>query len=605
MYLSKSDFKIARTCGTKLYYRKLHYPSTQNDDPYLEFLADGGYMVEAIAKLLFPEGREITTTPGQDGFEATMEALTRTEVTLFEATLLHDQMLARVDILERRGNNFRLIEVKAKSFDSQEDLPSPFRGKKGRISKKWLPYLEDVAFQKYILSCIFPGAQVTTCLCLVDKSKTSNVETTFDKFHISPRSKDLEGGTFQKPTLSFTGDVAALRKQPFVQICDVTSEVEELLPKIKEAAATFTGTLIGETPIRIAPKLGVICKKCEYRIEGLDQNGFRECWGKLANASPHLLDLYRVDLLAKDVISKLIEEGRCSLDDISPNDFRGIIGERQTIQLESTLVNKEFINPELLKILDSCKYPIHFVDFEASRTAVPYHLGMRPYEQVAFQWSCHTIPALGEDLIHREWINVDEAYPNFEFARSLKEAITREGTVFVWSSFEKSALTDVRDQLVRYDIQDQHLFDWLGFMVGDSSPIIDLYRLALEYYFHPNMGGSLSIKDVLPTIWFQNASLRLHPWFSEYFIEQDGRILGPYETLERLPFGELGAEEEGEAVHEGMGAVRTYQEMMYGLRRSDPSFREAMKQLLLNYCKLDTAAMVMIWMHWRGGGSNQ
>lgn len=39
MYLSKSDFKIARTCGTKLYYRKLRYPTTQDDDPYLNFLA--------------------------------------------------------------------------------------------------------------------------------------------------------------------------------------------------------------------------------------------------------------------------------------------------------------------------------------------------------------------------------------------------------------------------------------------------------------------------------------------------------------------------------------------------------------------------------------
>ena len=49
MLLSKSDFKVARTCGTKLYYRKLKYPTTLDDDPYLEFLADGGYMVEAIA----------------------------------------------------------------------------------------------------------------------------------------------------------------------------------------------------------------------------------------------------------------------------------------------------------------------------------------------------------------------------------------------------------------------------------------------------------------------------------------------------------------------------------------------------------------------------
>lgn len=59
MFLTKSDFTVARTCPTKLYYKKLRYPSLQDDDPYLQFLADGGYMVETMAKLLYPDGREI------------------------------------------------------------------------------------------------------------------------------------------------------------------------------------------------------------------------------------------------------------------------------------------------------------------------------------------------------------------------------------------------------------------------------------------------------------------------------------------------------------------------------------------------------------------
>ena len=46
--------------------------------------------------------------------------------------------------------------------------------------------------------------------------------------------------------------------------------------------------------------------------------------------------------------------------------------------------------------------------------------------------------------------------------------------------------------------------------------------------------------------------------------------------------------------------MRTYQEMLYGVRRSDIQFRAASRQSLLNYCRLDTAAMVMIWMHWSG-----
>jgi len=156
LHLSKSDFKVARTCGTKLYYRKLRYPSNLDEDPYLEFLADGGYMVETIAKLLFPEGKEIAFDSGDDAVALTNEALKQENVTLFEATFLFGQLLARVDILEKRGNHFRLIEVKAKGFKPQSDGLSPFRGKRGDISSKWQPYLEDVAFQTHIVRSLFP-----------------------------------------------------------------------------------------------------------------------------------------------------------------------------------------------------------------------------------------------------------------------------------------------------------------------------------------------------------------------------------------------------------------------------------------------------------------
>ena len=138
MHLSKSDFKVARTCGTKLYYKKLRYPSKQDDDPYLEFLADGGYMIETIAKLLFPEGREIEFDSNESAVELTKQALKSDMVTLFEATLMFGQLLARVDILEKRGNQFRLIEVKAKGFDSETDGVSPFRGARGDILSKWI-----------------------------------------------------------------------------------------------------------------------------------------------------------------------------------------------------------------------------------------------------------------------------------------------------------------------------------------------------------------------------------------------------------------------------------------------------------------------------------
>ena len=406
------------------------------------------------------------------------------------------QLLARVDILEKVGNQFRLIEVKAKGFNSQEaDGFGPFRGKRGDISSKWQPYLEDVAFQTHIVRSLYPKAQVTPFLCLVDKSKTCNAETSFDKFQVVPRKKQEAKKVFSRPEVVFTGSVEALRKNPFVTVVDVSDEVEELIPIVRESAVTFSASLNGEAPVRIPPALGVKCKKCEYRIDDGAKSGFQECWGKLAGVSPHLLDFYRVD-------------------------------------------------------------------------------------------------------VHNEWINIEESYPNFEFARSLKRIINGSGTVFVWSHFEKTALKDVRRQLVQYGHTDHDLATWLDRITSDHGLLVDLYELAKEHYFHPRMAGSLSIKYVLPAVWFESEKIRNHPWFSQYVREKDGQLLEPYEALDPLPFGDDAIEDEGEAVREGTGAIRTYQEMMYGLHKSDSAYRNNYKQLLLNYCKLDTAAMVMIWMHW-------
>ena len=59
MYLSKTDFKVARSCPTKLYYKKRGYPSIEEEDEYLALLAEGGFMVQKIATLLYPEGRQM------------------------------------------------------------------------------------------------------------------------------------------------------------------------------------------------------------------------------------------------------------------------------------------------------------------------------------------------------------------------------------------------------------------------------------------------------------------------------------------------------------------------------------------------------------------
>lgn len=44
-----------------------------------------------------------------------------------------------------------------------------------------------------------------------------------------------------------------------------------------------------------------------------------------------------------------------------------------------------------------------------------------------------------------------------------------------------------------------------------------------------------------------------------------------------------------------------YQAMLYGAARDDPAVRQSCRDPLRQYCQLDTAAMVMVWDHWRQG----
>ncbi len=597
MFLTKNDFIVSRSCPTKLYYKKNHYPSLLEDNPYLDFLRDGGYMVEAIAKLLFSDGRVLPEC--EDPHQAFRETSTAVQVgdgTLFEATILHGNLLARTDILQREGNVLRLIEVKSSSFDSREN-PRPFRGKKGGILSEWRDYLEDLTFQTIVLRGAFPTFTVIPVLCLVDKSRVASEHTTFDKFRLH---RDETAHRYRKPTVEYRGDVARLKNSHQLAFLDVTSEVDELTSIVIAAVDTLAASLRVDPIIRIASTIGKNCNGCEYRIlENNGQpNGFRECWGRLADINPHILDLYRVDSLGdrqRDAVAQMAAEGKAHLLDVSAAELQGTYAARQQIQIDYTRTNREFVSDDLRPILANHAYPLHFIDFEASRPAVSYRIGMRPYELAAFQWSCETLHEPAGEIHHTEWLNSDDAFPNFYFARALQAQIGDTGTVYIWSPFEITVLREIRRQMPEYGENAPALTAWLDAVTAKANPrIVDLCALAKDHYFHPVMNKSLSIKDTLAAAWTTNLALHSHPAFSKYVKRDDtGQLLTPYAALPPLP---IGATEE--VVREGTGAMRVYQEMMFGLAKDDSAVRDRYKALLLQYCELDTKAMVFIWMHW-------
>jgi len=116
------------------------------------------------------------------------------------------------------------------------------------------------------------------------------------------------------------------------------------------------------------------------------------------------------------------------------------MGARREIQVKYTELNQEWFNPGLREVMMDVEYPLHFIDFETFRTAVPYHRGMRPFELMAFQWSCHTVRSLGEEPIHGEWLNLEKKVPNLGFAESLRNFVGDNGTLLIWSDYETTTL---------------------------------------------------------------------------------------------------------------------------------------------------------------------
>lgn len=560
----------------------------------MQLLAEGGFMVGKMAQLFFPEGIEIPGGRDQEAaISQTKEYLQHENVVLFEPAIFVDGMLIRADILIKRGKLFQLIEVKAKSIDGSGTCKEVFWKKKSpELASEWQPYLEDVTYQTHVLQRAFPDASIKPFLMLCDKSKQTSIDNLLQLFilHVIKNPKGDESYDVE-----YTGDPEALRQDQLLVKIDVSVEVEHLLPEIKKAAAKFVASVI-EGYRKIQGPLSTECKKCEYRmpLDSSDKNGFVECWGSMGTVVPHLLELRNlgnVKAKGEKLADSLFANGKASLYDIpvewlnSPKQ-----GTWQKRQIEYTKKGETWVNSNLRDELARHKYPLQFIDFETSRMALPYHVGMRPYAQVAFQWSCHTIEAPGKAPKHQEWINTRDTYPNIEFAQTLMSSLDRSGTIFMWSPYEQSVLKDIAQHIKQRDKPLPELAKWLQWM---HEVLVDQCKIAADNYYHPDMKGSVSIKYVLPAIWNNNPDLYEVEYFRRYLKKSNGLIVNPYDTLEKIEIAE-----KAEVIEEGTGAMHAYQEMMYGLYRGDSETHKKWTDLLRQYCALDTMAMVIIYKHW-------
>jgi len=168
----------------------------------------------------------------------------------------------------------------------------------------------------------------------------------------------------------------------------------------------------------------------------------------------------------------------------------------------------------------------------------------------------------------------------------------------MWATHENTVLRTIMNQMEIYGKQDQTLNNWLFDITSDDDRegrLVDMNKMTQEHYFHPYIKGKTSIKKVLPAVWSHHTYLHQVEHFKDYVPDEFlGGILDPYDTLTS---GLNEAEWDDEVVSGGTAAMRAYHRI-----RFDESLTEKQKDelrfQLLQYCKLDTMAMVIIAYHW-------
>lgn len=130
-------------------------------------MADGGFQVGELAKCYFPGGHDIKTLNYDEALSQTNDLLKKDQVIIYEAAIRFETLFIRVDILIKNKNHIELVEVKAKSVDT--DSEDAFLNKSRSITASWKPYLEDVAFQKHVIRCAFPEYTVSAYLMMANK----------------------------------------------------------------------------------------------------------------------------------------------------------------------------------------------------------------------------------------------------------------------------------------------------------------------------------------------------------------------------------------------------------------------------------------------------
>jgi hypothetical protein len=237
-------------------------------------------------------------------------------------------------------------------------------------------------------------------------------------------------------------------------------------------------------------------------------------------------------------------QGTVRMEDV-PADA---LGWRQKLQLDGLRYHKNYVDKEAVKaFLDSLRFPLGFMDFETTfMVPIPLFDGMKPYEQLPFQFSFHVIEKEGAEPVHYAFLAKDLKNPCEEFLSNLLAAIPPGACILTWNkTFEVQRL--------------QGLVSRFPEKSGEINAIIE------------------NIKDLM--VPFRDKSI--HKWKQN----------GSYSIKAVLPALVDGYSYENLPINSGDMASAAWVRM---IQEPDLNEQQRLYSELLDYCHLDTLAMVLI-----------
>ncbi|MDQ3191475.1 MAG: DUF2779 domain-containing protein [Bacteroidota bacterium] len=313
-----------------------------------------------------------------------------------------------------------------------------------------------------------------------------------------------------------------------------TSVIEEVLSKqeliknrIEQAKATLTSTEEPEI------KIGKHCfdpYPCDF---------MGHCWKNVPEGSVfELAGMHKTDLF------EMYDAGITTIEEI-PSDFQ--LKKLQQIQKDYFNKITPFIDKEGIRnFLSSLKYPLYFMDFETFMPAVPMFEGTSPFQHIPFQYSLHYKKNKKSEVTHTDFIAQTGNNPSKDFIISLLKDTENKGDILVYNlNFEKGVLKKLKQLFPEFEFQ---INDRISRMKDLMLPFQNLH------YYHSDMKGSHSIKNVLPAL------------------------------VPELKYDEL-------PINNGNNASAAFEMLQ---KETDLIKIAETRQALYNYCKLDTLAMVRI-----------